>query len=352
VIDPDVVERRRTSLAALGRVEELTGARRRRPSRTPYLLGPNHAVRVGREEVLEALPTRLAGKATVEVVAACTADVIVFGKFDRPGTPRLRTFRMDDDGGGVAWKVQPYHGEDEHGIGREISARRTLGEIAPHVSPALFGHGVLETDDGQLGYLHEELVVGRHVRRWGLHEIVRPLVTLLADMYTAAGIRSAPWSEVGASRQRERWADFVDQHEEAEQLRERVDALLRADRDVEVSLVHGDPVASNVVVRPDGSVVLVDWEYAREHAVGLDLTKPVQQSVEQKEALAAVEEVVGGVVGVRRASYSLHEQLALPQVQTLCWSEQHRAKSKQSGRLRRFREVQAQRLELLELLLS
>jgi hypothetical protein len=351
VIDPEVVERRRTSLAVLGRVEELTGAHRRRSPRTPYLLGPDHAVRVGREHVLESLPTRLAGQATVEVVGACTADVVVFGKFDRPGTPRLRAFRMDDDGG-VAWKVQPYHGEDEHGIGREISARRTIDEIAPHVTPALFGHGVVDTDDGQLGYLHEELVVGQHVRRYGLHEIVRPLVTLLADLYTAAGIRSAPWSEVGASRQLERWAEFVDGHEEAEPLREPVNALLRADRDVEVSLVHGDPVASNVVVRPDGSVVLVDWEYAREHAVGLDLTKPVQQSVEQKEALAAVEEVVGDVVGVRRASYSLHEQLALPQVQTLCWSEQHRAKSKQSGRLRRFREVQAQRLELLELLLS
>lgn len=351
MIDPDVVERRRTSLSVLGRVEELTGTRRRRSPRTPYLLGPDHAVRVGREDVLEVLPTRLAGEATVEVVGGCTADVVVFGKFDRPGTPRLRAFRMDERGG-VAWKVQPYHGEDEHGIGREIAARRTVSRIAPHVSPSLLGHGVLDTEDGQLGYLHEELVEGRHVRRWGLHEIVRPLVTRLAELYTAAGIRSAPWSEVAASRQLERWGDFVEGHAPAQPLRERVEALLRADHDVEVSLVHGDPVASNVVVRPDGSVVLVDWEYARHHGVGLDLTKPVQQSVEQGQALATVEDVFGDLVGVRRGSYTLHEQLALPQVQMLCWSEQQRTKAEQSGRLRRFREVQSQRLELLELLLS
>ena len=319
--------------------------------RNRYLLGPSHAVRVGREAVLASLPTQLGGEATVEIDAACSSDVIVFGKFDRPGTPRMRAFRVDRSGAS-ALKIQPYRGEDEHGIGREIDARRRVAELAPHISPRLLGHGVLEVGEGTLGYLHEEMVTGHHVRRWTLHEIVEPMVRALVDLYRAAGVRSAPWSQLSARHQPERWAGFVDATPDAEPLRERVDGLLRADRDVEVSLVHGDPVASNVIVRDDGGVVLVDWEYATEHAVAIDLTKPVQQSVEQEHALATVEQVAGDLVGVAAGSYTLHEQLALPQIQMLCWHEEQRAKSRASGRLRRFREVQAQRLELLELLLG
>lgn len=339
-------------LEVLADVETEAGLAARRYRLTPYRVASSHAVRRRGALDFDDVPVRAPKqRAKRRHRSRATADVVVFGKFDRPGNTRLRAFYGRTDQGPVAVKVQPWQGERKHGIGREVAARRRVAELVPEIAPPLHAHGVLEAAEGTLGYMVEGLVDGRHPLRSEIHEMVGPLAEGLVRLYQAAGVTYEPFSAVASDQLMVSWKRLAEERDDAADLLPRVERLLAEDRTVAVSLAHGDPVASNVVVADGGRVVLVDWEYAREGPVAGDLAKPLQQAGDQEAALESIERRAGATL-VEDGAYDLREQLALGQVRLLGWYESQRVKAEAAGRLPQLQKTLDQRLSMIRWLLG
>ena len=276
-------------------------------------------------------------------------DVLRVGRLTQPGEVRLRAFTV----AGAqprSLKVQSRGPAGQHGIARELAARSALASAGLDLAPVLHSSGWLL--GGRVGFLYEELVPGHHpADARELREACGSIIAELARMHETLGVRSAPLSSVVHPRFLERWTETSTVLAVPADLTARVTDLIVADRDVEVSLGHGDLVASNVLLGGERPV-FVDWEFARHQPIAVDLASLLTQARRVGPVLDAATRTHAGVVGARGGSYPLVHQLALAQVQMLTWDTHRRRRAERVGRSTAHDAQRRRLLELLSELLS
>ena len=346
-------ERRRDALRMLGRVERRERLHRQRvPHRFDLAEG---WARRGRGDLAHVPPGLLPrtprpdAAAYGQVRTASRADLVRFGKFDRSGTTRVRAFL--DVGRPLSIKLQTEHAGDGHGVVSEVGARREAHRLVPGLAPVIVAAG--QDDRVGFAWLVEETVAGKHpFRAEEVDRVADRVIGAVARLYRASGFRSRPVADVvspaftvrlhAAAASDDRIAAYLD-----------VAARLLLDgREVEVAFAHGDLVGSNVLVRPDGDVQLLDWEHARELLVAADVGKVLLQAGDTPAALASIERHLGAEVGRPATSLPLHDQLVLAQLQGLSWFAHRRQRAESAGRLASFERDLERRLRTLEVLVS
>lgn len=348
------VDRRRALLRALGRVERDAGLHRGRLPRS-YALHDDRAVR--RRADLAAAPALVRAHGPDDGAAPLThvrtrsrSHVVRFGKFDQRGGARLRGFLLRD-GGAVTVKLQTRTDRSRGGVAREVAARREVARLVPGLAPSLLAHGV--DDEAGAAYLVEPIVGARHPhRRPGVTAAAEDIVDALVPLYRGAGIVGRTIDEVVDEQTPARWAAAVAALPKLRPLDAAVTALLADERRVAVSLVHGDVVASNVLLLPDGRVQLIDWEFARRHAVAHDLGKLLLQSHDRPRVLDVITARTGGLLAADRGFLPVEQQLALMQVQMLSWHEHRARKAAAADRTRSYTRDLTRRTKLLTELLA
>ncbi|MTV27741.1 hypothetical protein FTX61_20330 [Nitriliruptoraceae bacterium ZYF776] len=352
-VDP-TVERRRELLRALGRVERAAGLHRGRLPRS-YALHDDRALRRGTDlaaapELVRAHGPSDGDEPSAYVRMRSRSHVVRFGKFDHRGGGRLRGFLLRD-ADAVTVKLQTRAEPSRGGVAREVAARREVAEIVPELAPALLAHGIDEA--GGVAYLVEPIVVARHPhRRRGVTAAAEAVVDALVPLYRGAGIVGRSITELVDAQTPARWAAAVAALPKLRPLDAAVTALLAEDRRLAVSLVHGDPVASNVLLLPEGRVQLIDWEFARRHAVAHDLGKLLLQAHDRPRVLEVIAARAGALLAADRSFLPLERQLALVQVQMLSWHEHRSHKAAAAGRTRPYTRDLTRRTRLLTELLE
>lgn len=281
------------------------------------------------------------------------ADVLRLGKFDVEEHVRLRAFHLARRGRrATSLRIQAQADLRAPGVRRAVRARRQVREHAPELAPRLLGHGRLEAHD--LDYLQEELVDGRPPRDRGETELVLGRVLAgLARLQRAVGVERRPLSEVTHPDLPQRWERVAAELDLLPSLTAKVAGLLDRDGLVDVSLVHGDLVASNLLLTGAAQAptpVLVDWEHARpRRPIAADLAK-LHQSVRTPEVVVErCEQLLGrGVAG----SYTVAEQFALAHAEMLSWHEHRAGRADAAGRRARYDADTGRRVGLLAELLG
>lgn len=323
-------DRRDAALRVVGAVERAAPGRHPR-RRARYRLDGDVAVRDDARLAAappQIVPARLPHDAR-EVVARAGADLVRFGKFDRDGSVRARAYQLGDEP--VSYKIHTRRADDRHGVGRELQARREVAVLAPQIAPRLLASG--HTRRRGIDWMAEELVRGSHPKgQAGVTAVVDALFATVARLYTASGFAPVPASRLLGAETVARFDEVVALQPGLAPFRDEVHRLLARDLHLDVALVHGDLVASNVLVRDDGSVILVDWEFARRLPVSDDATAVLTQAHDKDVAIAAIERHLGPHVGVDRESHRLRDQLVLSQVRMLSWYARRKRRAEEAGR--------------------
>lgn len=347
----------RAALRALGAVED--ASQLDRPWRwATYSAHGDVAVRRGTDVPSLPRALRVPAAEAIEhgrtIRGRCGADLLRLGKFDVDAEVRLRAFYVGRGEETSCLRLQGHVDPKTPGVMRAVRARRQVAEHAPTLAPTLLEHRIIEESD--LGYLRETVVRGRPPKNRGeVEALCLPVASRLQELHRGVGIEARPLSVAASDDLAEGWRAFGTADEVPDRLRRCVEDLIAADRDVEVSLCHGDLVASNILVfgaaPPEGNFALVDWEHARKAPIAFDLAKLHLNAREPAHASDLLRYALGGTVGVAAGSYRLEEQLALAQVQMLSWHRHRVARARAAGRLERLQEDTRRRVELLESLL-
>lgn len=280
--------------------------------------------------------------------APVKSDLVAAGRFDIDGCVKLRSFYIDS---GLCVRVQAGQLAKQHGVSRTLGAYRRVAGHIPEIMPRIDDHGSAPYFRNGV-YLVEELVVGSHpVSRDEIQELAEPLAGLLYRMHRVVGVASHPLSATVHRKMPERWSEFVREFGVDDALDAAVQRLVERDEFVEISLAHGDLVASNIMVN-GGRIVLIDWEHAGEKPVAFDLAKIHLNSRDPVIAQANLERGLEYSVGHRSGHYSFAEQLALAHVQML---SQHRTRATRAAKAGRSGALAAQtraRLEAIARLLD
>lgn len=250
------------------------------------------------------------GTDLARVRARVAADVLALAKFDLGAEAKLRAHYVER---GLTLAAQPAARGSSDGIGNAVAAHQVVARHAPGLGPRLRGHGRI----GRVPYLVEEWVEGTPaLTSVGLAELAPQVVEGLARIHEGHGLVHVPLSAAWPAALGERWADTVATGLVPGPVGARVARLVAADREVRVSWTHGDLVASNVLRTPDGSVVLIDWEHARERPVMLDAAKLHLFSATPDRTLEELLDRLGRP-GAPAGAYPVAEDLALAHVQLL-----------------------------------
>ncbi len=340
------------ALELLGVVEERLGHRRLRWPRR-YRTGGLVAVRTSVEAGdLVAPPSLLVRQVPGDgpvLRARCHAEVLRVGKFDLEAVVRFRAFHVGGDRP-TALRIQG-HGDDHgSGVTREIRARRTVARHVPELAPRLLD-AELDADRG-IGWLQEELIVGRHPRTAAeTRRAVTQLVPGLRRLHDGVGVSDVPFSRL-AIGVLDRWDAATRAGILPSRLTEPVHRLVTRDADVQVSLGHGDLVRTNIV-RHRGEVVLIDWEKARSMPVANDLAKLLPLvGTDVEPTLAALHHAFGSTIAPTTTSYAFDEQFALAVIQTLSAALPRAERARRAGREKRFVAGHERQLRLLGYLLE
>lgn len=201
------------------------------------------------------------------VQARVAADVLTLAKFDLAQDTKLRAHYL---GHGLTVAAQPALVGRLDGIGNAVAAHEVVGSHAPGLSPVLRGHGRL----GEVRYLVEEWIEAAPVlTSVGLADAAPEVLEGLSRVHRGHGTQLVRRSQAWGPEFPAWWRRSVEAGVADPDVGERLAALIGADRRVRVSWTHGDLVASNVLRRPDGRVVLIDWEHSREGPIMLDAAK-------------------------------------------------------------------------------
>jgi Ser/Thr protein kinase RdoA (MazF antagonist) len=283
------------------------------------------------------------------LLARSQARIARIGKFDVDDAVRLRGFYPDRH---LALRLQEAGDPRRAGVQRSIAARTVVAEHVPALAPPLHLHGAHQRGGLQVAYLVEGLVEGRRPANRGETQRLLPtVVELLTRLHEAVGIASRPLSKVSSSGLLARWEGAVERERVPAAIDAAVRRLIERDADLEVSLGHGDLVASNMLIR-GGQLTLVDWEHARSLPIAYDLAKPLMQARHPDAALERVRGSLTRTVGRSPSSYRLEEQIALAHVQMLSWSERRRRKAETAGRVEQYEKQTAARIAVLRDLLE
>lgn len=286
--------------------------------------------------------------ATTVVSAPVRADAVVIGKFDRGRQVRLRAFYADD---GMVARVQAgsRHGR-EHGVSRSVRAAEIVGRHRPGLMPALLDHGTVF--GGRTAYLVERTVTGRPPgSRASVAEAMAEVAAELGAVQRAVGITPTPLSGVVPAAFRARWRAVVEDGHVPAAVAAEVDRLIARDALLEVSFTHGDLVSSNVL-RVEGRVVLIDWEYAGSRPVAFDLAKMHINAGPARPATDRLDAALKGRVGHDTGHYTLREQLALAHVVVLSRLEARMLRAREAQRLEPLRHQTRRRAAAVEELLA
>lgn len=243
------------------------------------------------------------------LAAAVAAEVVVMGKFDVQARTKLRAGYGEER---LTLAAQPPTPTGVDGIARAVQAHAVVGAHAPHLAPALLGHGRLV--DG-LPYVVERWLEGHPLgSAVQLSEAVAEILAGLAAVHRGHGTTdlrvSTHWPLLQG-----RWAQTVATGLVPEDLARWVDGLLARDGALRISWTHGDLVASNVMRTP-GGIVLIDWEHSGAAPIMNDAAKLHLFTAHPDRTLAATLEALGsGAGGASR--YSPAEELALSHAQLL-----------------------------------
>lgn len=260
--------------------------------------------------------------------APVKADLVAAGRFDVDGYVKLRSFYIDS---GLSVRVQAGRREKQHGVSRTLEAYRRVVPHIPAIMPRIDDHGSAPPFRGGV-YLVEELVMGSHpVSRDEIQELAEPLAGLLHRLHRGVGVASHPLSATVHRKMPERWSAFVREFGVDGALDAAVRRLIERDELVEISLAHGDLVASNIMVN-GGRIVLIDWEHAGEKPIAFDLAKIHLNSRDPVIAQANLERGLEHSVGHRSGHYSFAEQLALAHVQMLSQHQTRATRAAKAGR--------------------
>jgi hypothetical protein len=346
----DEDRRRAAALAAVAAAERAaTGRRVLRPRR--FHLADDLAWRAGADLTGVPAEVRPAGALPADarpVRARSRAALVRFGKFDRDGSIRARAYLLERRP--TALKVQTDRRDGRHGVDREVRARRQVAALVPDLAPALYGTGYLPAHE--VSWLAEEIVHGVHpAGPQDVTEHADAVIGAVTRLYLASGIASEPARDVLEPSTAERFEETARHHPGLSRFLPAVHELIARDGDLEVAFGHGDLVGSNVLVREDGSVVLVDWEYARRRPVADDLASVLTQARRKGPAIEVIERHLGAHVGVGSRSYTLREQLVLAQVRMLSWYPRRRERAERAGRLAALRRDTDRRAKALRVLL-
>lgn len=284
-------------LAALGVVSRIEGIEPVLPVQTeavPFWVR-GHVVRRPniRPRILKLIPPQhrdgwWADAPDVAVVdAPVAADAVVLGKFDLAAQPKLRAAYAD---GRLSLAVRPTLPGGTDGIARSAEGMAIVARHVPSLAPALLAHGTLP--DG-LSYLVEAWSRGKPlVTAVDLADAVDEILHGLAQVQRGHGLSWVHVSEHWGDLLGRRWLETVGTGIVSPELAEWVDGLLATDGALRGSRIHGDLVASNVLKRKSG-VVLVDWEYSAEAPIMIDAAKLHLFSARPEETLRAVLEIFG-----------------------------------------------------------
>lgn len=209
------------------------------------------------------------------------------------GRRGLRTFHLEAGFAGRA--VSPPASVDNEAISLELGA--PLG-IAPPLIDV----------DPDATWIRERLIDGTDLRfECGTDKaVVQAINQILLPLWDAA-----PLEMVGRTRYlRDIATDIaeVTRRARASRIERRLDSavhrLMASARQTEVHTVpvtwsHGDLAAKNLVVRPDGSLVAIDWEYAAPRSPALDVFLMIIE--DRADRLSATRQVNVAAVAARQS---------------------------------------------------
>lgn len=283
------------------------------------------------------------------LTAPVAADAVVIGKFDRGRQVRMRAFYAED---GLSARVQAAsrHPGGQHGVSRSVRAAQVVGAHRPLLIPSMVDHGTVFA--GRTAYLVEETVEGRTP---GSPEEVAEVMPVVAEelavVQRATGITAERFSAVVPAAFGERWRGVVTDGHVPPKLAARLDRLIARDDRLEVSFTHGDLVSSNVL-RVDGRVVLIDWEYAGVRPIAFDLAKIHVNAGPAGPATELLDAALRGTVGHRPGHYSLVEQLTLAHVTVLSRLEARMHRAREAQRLEPLRRQTYKRVKAIRELMA
>jgi hypothetical protein len=286
----------------------------------------------------------------VTIWSRTRARLVRIGKFDVDAITRLRAFYPQR---GLALRLQGARVGEDSGVDRELTARRTVAEHAPHLAPQLLSHGAFDVAGEPVAYLFEELIEARQLRsRKEIGERIGEVAELLTDLHTSVGVASEPMERVVRRDLPKLWTEAVAEHGLDPSVDAAVQALFARNERLEVSISHGDLVGSNILVASDDRLVLVDWEFSRTQPIAFDLAKPLLQAADHEAALAELRRAVAPTMPASSGSFTLEEQLTVAVARALSVSVRKRAKAEKAGRLDAWAEDARRRRELLGVLLG
>ncbi len=355
VLEASQLHRWHEAFTCLARVELRTW---RRPLLRPrrYALDGSQALRhgAGPDDVPSLVAVTVDPDRAAVYTARTAADAVVIGRFDAERTVRLRAYYGGGRRGPSTLRVQGFEPGGHGGVERSIRAAQAVARHAPGFAPRLLDHG---TDERRgVAFLREECVDGTHPANREAMRSVAPLIAArLRALQSGVGITVAPLSRLSSSQLLERWDSFAADEDVTPTLHRRVRRLLERDALLEVSLGHGDPVSSNIVL-PAGAVVgdrlmLIDWEHARRMPVGMDLAKLHHQSADPTTTVEELRRSAGSATPPR-GTYAFTEQLAIAHALMLSWYERRRQRAAAVGRLEPLARDTRRRVALVDELLG
>lgn len=353
----DARERRRLELLHdLAEVEGTLGLNSGRGRRRYDVLDDDLVVRPGRRhtrapDAVRAVSKRAVSRSDgppVRLLSPSRSHLIRFGQFDQPTSGRLRAFHLRRTG--VTSKLHQQSEGERGGLRRELRARAEIDQIYPELAPALLSHG---TTRSGVDYLVEPIEHGTHPADGAAITHAAPVVLrALAELHLRERPQLRPASQAWRPDLVDRFDTIAAKVPLLLEVSGRVRELLERDAGVAVGIVHGDLVGSNILLRDDGQVRLVDWEFGRRGPIVADLGKLLQQADDQSAVLGAMTDHLGAVLPTGGEAYPLRDQLALMQVAVISWHRAKRARAKRAGRLPAYRRDMRRRTSLLRWLLG
>lgn len=231
------------------------------------------------------------------------ADLVVLAKFDLGVSAKLRAAYL---GSQAAVAVQPVRPSGECGVTRAVRSHHIVDRHVPQLLPPLLGYGELR---GDLRYLIEGWVEGRPLMSSKrLANALPELLDSLRSVQQGHGYGLVRLSRAWPGLD-QRWAATREVGLVDEVTGRRIDELLVQDRHLRTSWVHGDLVASNIMLTDTG-LVLIDLEHSMIGPTLHDAAKLHIFAARPQETLELVLQTLGK--GHRGSdTYSARDELAL-----------------------------------------
>lgn len=274
--------------------------------------------------------------------APVRASAVLIGKFDVQREIRLRAFYPERQ---ETSRFQA--GGKNNGVHRTVAAHRIVREHDDGLMPRLLDHG----GNDKVAYLVEEFAHGRVAVFDEIPDLAEPIARRLSAVHDGAGTSAQRLSEITHRDFSSRWSEVAQAAKIDPALSAAVTELIGRDALLDVSIGHGDLVASNIMVTNDG-FRLIDWEYAGQMPIAFDLAKLTVAHRDHQRVHAAVHRGVGSRPGTRRDHYTFDEQIALAHAQMLSWNQARAARAKAAGRTSFLRSGMRRRVQALRYLLE